>query len=127
MRHFKILITCILIFVGTFASKFFIVNASAEKEKLQDRGRASLLMSGGNYKEAYDIFSALAFNPKNDSHKVADDMREAVSCLNQLGRVNEFDDFVERVISIHKDNFLLLEQAAQLYMGQEHNGSILAG
>ncbi|MCK9266340.1 MG2 domain-containing protein [bacterium] len=127
MRHLKILTTCILIFVGTFASKFFIVNASAEKEKLQDRGRASLLMSGGNYKEAYDVFSALAFNPKNDSHKVADDMREAVRCLNQLGRVNEFDDFIEKVISIHKDNFLLLEQAAQLYMGQEHNGSIIAG
>ena len=48
-------------------------------------------------------------------------------CLQRLGRMSEFDDFVEKVIKAHDGNWRLLQAAAQEYDRVEHYGYIIAG
>ena len=92
-----------------------------------DRAAVRKLMSDGNFKEAYDGFSALALDPGDDPAEAGDDLTNAVACLQQLGRVDEFDAFIEKVILAHKDNGLLLLTAAENYLDVDHQGSIVAG
>src|SRR5206468_3287873 len=51
----------------------------------------------------------------------------ALTALQRLGRVDEADDFREAVIVVHKDNWRLLDAAAQTYVTTEHYGYIVAG
>src|SRR6202040_2591436 len=44
-----------------------------------------------------------------------------------LGRADEIDEFREAVIAVHKENWRLLETAAQTYANVEHYGFIVAG
>ncbi len=107
--------------------RLFTTDAFGQKGQPGTRDRAAQLMKEGNYREAYDIFAALALDPRDDPVKVADDMANAVQCLWNLGRNSEFDGFVEKVIKTYKDNWRLLARAAQLYMDVEHYGSMIAG
>ena len=70
----------------------------------------------GNYKDAYEGYRALALDPRTDPNRVGSDLQQAVTCLAQLGRVDEIDDFREAVIAVHKDNWRLLQAAAESYL-----------
>lgn len=50
-----------------------------------------------------------------------------MSCLQNLGRSDEIDEFREAVIEVHKQNWRLLDTAAQSYAGTEHFGFMVAG
>ena len=53
---------------------------------------------------------------------------QAISCLVQLRRVDEIDDFREAVIEVHKGNWRLLQAAAESYLNDpDHHGFIVAG
>lgn len=80
-----------------------------------------------NYKDAYEGFRKLALDPKDDPRKVGQDLEMATQCLEQLNRVNEIDAFREAVIGAHKDNWRLLQAAAQNYMRVHHQGFTIAG
>ncbi len=116
----------------TFLAALLLVPAlvlmtfAAAPEK-PDRAAAAKLMSDGNFKEACDGFSALALDPADEPAEVGNDLTQAVQCLRRLNRVSEFDAFIEKVILAHKDNGLLLFDAAELYLGVDHQGSIVAG
>ena len=56
----------------------------------------------GNYKDAYEGFRKLAFDPQNNSRQVGDDLNMAVQCLQQLNRADEIDAFLEDVVKVHK-------------------------
>ena len=92
-----------------------------------DRDQALKLMQQGQYKEACEIFSQLAVDPKDDPRRVGQDMTSAISSLQSLGRVDEIDAFREKVIAAHSGNWRLLHVAAQSYMYPEHDGFIIAG
>ena len=79
-------------------------------------------MGDGNFKEAYDGFSALALDPADDPAQVGNDLTSAVQCLQRLNRVEEFDAFIEKVIAAHKDNGLLLSAAADDYLWRGPSG-----
>src|SRR5262249_20264199 len=81
----------------------------------------------GNYKDAYEGLRKLALDPKNDRLQVGGDLELAIRCLQQLGRTDEIDDFREAVIEVHKQNWRLLETAAQTFADNEHYGYIVAG
>ncbi len=117
----------ILLAAAVTGARLFTADASGQKAHPATRERAAQMLKDGNYKEAYDIYSVLALDPKDDPQRAADDMSFAVQCLRNLGRSNEFDGFVEKVIEVHKDNWRLLACAAQLYMDAEHYGSMIAG
>jgi uncharacterized protein YfaS (alpha-2-macroglobulin family) len=93
-----------------------------------DREKFEKLISQGNYKDAYEGFRALALDSKDDPLHVGSDLRRAISCLVQLGRLDEIDKFREAVIEAHKDNWRLIEAAAESYLDDgDHNGFIVAG
>ena len=50
------------------------------------------------FEDAYEGYRALALDPKDDPKLVGRDMRQAISCLLRLGRVDEVDAFREAVI-----------------------------
>ncbi len=92
------------------------------------REQCDKLAQQGNYKEAYDGYRALALDPKDDPRLVGRDLQQAISCLTQLQRMDEIDAFREAVIEVHKDNWRLLEAAAQSYLNdQDHYGFVVAG
>ena len=95
-------------------------------------GRREKLMKAyqaGNFKDAYDGLRQLALDPKDDPAKVGSDLTTAIVCLQRLARTEEIDDFLEGVIAAHKDNWHLLDTAAESYASNntEHYGFIVAG
>ena len=84
--------------------------------------------NAGNYKDAYEDLRKIALDPKVDPLKVSVDLTTGISCLVQLGRVDEIDEFREGVIDAHKTNWRLLDTAAAtLSNPHESNGYIVAG
>lgn len=81
----------------------------------------------GNYKDAYEGLRKLALDPKDDASLVMQDMNTGVQALQNLGRVDEIDEFREGVIKAHKDNWRLLEVAATSYTQVQHYGFVVAG
>ena len=77
----------------------------------------------GNYKDAYEGFRKLAFDPENNSRQVGDDLSTAVLCLENLDRADEIDALLEDVVKVHKDDWWLLWHAAQ--NSHEHPASRL--
>ncbi len=93
-----------------------------------DRERFDTLFAQGNYKDAYVGYRALALDPRTEPDRVGTDLQKAIQCLEKLGRVNEVDTFREAVVAVHKDNWRLLQAAAESYLnGDQHTGFIVAG
>src|SRR5262245_25909417 len=92
-----------------------------------EQRRASLkkTFDAGNFKDAYDGLRKLALDEKNGD--AGQDLDLAVNCLQRLGRVNEVDEFREKVIAGHKDDWKLLETVARSYASIDHYGFIVAG
>ena len=93
----------------------------------QARSLLQKTFKSGNFKDAYEGFSKLALDPKDDPRQVGDDLKQAAQCLQRLNRLDELDEFREKVIEIHKNNWRLLWAAAQNYMSYDHHGFIVAG
>lgn len=124
MKHFRFQLLILLAAVG-----FLVLNqlGKANGQVAVPREKAVTLQAQGNYKEAYDGFSLLALDPKDDPLKVGSDLTNAIACLQNLGRIEEFDDFIEKVIAAHPDNWRLLSAAAISYNSINHNGFQIVG
>ena len=81
----------------------------------------------GNFKDAYEGYRQLALDPADDPRKVGDDLTQAASALQQLGRIDELDDFREAIIRTHAKNWRLLWSAAETYLAFDNYGFIIAG
>ena len=92
-----------------------------------ERERCDKLFAAGNFKEAYDGYRRLALDPKTEPDRVGGDLTRAIECLGQLGRANEVDAFRDAVIAVHKDNWRLLQAAAESLFNDQHYGFIVAG
>ena len=84
-------------------------------------------MNDGNFREAFDGYRRLCLNPAAGVTQVGQDLVHAVQCLNNLGRIQEFDELVESAVGVHKDNWRLLQTAAQQYLNAQHHGFMIAG
>ena len=95
----------------------------------QQEQREALMKThkAGNFKDAYDGLRRLALDPSDDPKQVGTDLENGINCLQQLGRSDEIDEFRETVIEIHKQNWRLLDTAAQTLVSNEHQGFIIAG
>ncbi len=119
-----------LVFVGVMASTFLALGVAMAKRVNQpsDRERLEKLVASGNYKDAYDAYRRLALDPKTEADRVATDLRQAVVCLQKLGRLAEADAFLDSAAAAHPGNWRLLQAAAESYLSSlEHYGAILAG
>src|SRR5262249_41340003 len=93
-----------------------------------ERERFDKLFAQGNFKDAYEGYRALALDPKTEPARVGADLHQAIQCLVKLGRVAEVDAFREAVIAVHKDNWRLLQAAAESYLDDaQHFGVLVAG
>src|SRR5262249_46507772 len=113
---------------------FSVVAAHADKQDkdkpidykaLRDKHTKSY--RDGNYKDAYEGLRKLALDAKNDPKLVGGDLHLAITCLRNLGRVDEIDEFRESVIAKHNKNWRLLQTAAISLHHGEHYGFIVAG
>jgi len=84
-------------------------------------------MAAGNFKNAYDQLAALAIDAKDDPAEVSDDLTRCITCLERLGREDEVDDFREKTVAAHGDNWRLLWTAAKSYQDRTQYGFIVAG
>jgi uncharacterized protein YfaS (alpha-2-macroglobulin family) len=91
------------------------------------RATAQQQMKNGNWKDADAGFEALARAPKTDPLQVGEDLTQAITCLQNLGREEEIDAFRDAVIVAHARNWRLLSTAARTYLDGEHNGFLIAG
>jgi uncharacterized protein YfaS (alpha-2-macroglobulin family) len=101
---------------------------SAQAPSLQEqRVRLKQAFAAGNFKDAYEGLRKLALDPKDDPLQVGQDLELALTALQRLGRMDEADDFREAVIAAHKDNWRLLDAAAQSFSHFDQHGFVVAG
>jgi len=116
--------TCPLMIAVAAASLYLV----AEDTPLPDqRAAAKKLFDQGNFREALDIYRALALNDDNAGSNLADDFSMAVQCYGQLQRLHEVDEFREEAVELHADDWRLLTRAAQSLIDDQHFGFIVAG
>jgi uncharacterized protein YfaS (alpha-2-macroglobulin family) len=100
------------------------VNARLEDQ--QQRATAAQAQKEGNFKDALEIYKRLIMEalPDGQTHT---DLRNAVICLNKLGRINEFDKLAEDTIQRHATDWRVLSEASRQYRSVNHSGAIVAG
>ncbi len=109
-------------------SGLYLGAVAAESGAGQRREAAQSAQQKGNWKDAYESgFAMLATDPTDDPMLVSDDLVNGIQCLQQLGRSDEIDDFREKTIAAHANNWRLLDAAAQSYLNGEGYGTIVAG
>ncbi len=123
------LIMLIVLAAGILFGSARMHNASGQAADVTPalRNRAAADMKAGNWKDAYQGFSASALDPNGDPTKIGDDLSNAVQCLNRLVRQSEIDDFREKAIAAHPNAWRLLYAAAVSYLSEDHNGFLIAG
>ncbi|MBU2436430.1 MAG: hypothetical protein KKE55_01860 [Candidatus Omnitrophica bacterium] len=104
-----------LILIGLVSCLFVSIAFAGNALHQEDRSKFRKLYNQGNYKEAYEGFKKLALDSKDSPKQVGEDLNMAVGCLRRINRVSEIDEFREKVIEIHKDNWRLLYIAARSY------------
>ena len=92
-----------------------------------DRSRLEKAFAAGNFKQAFEGYRALALDPNADPKLLGDDLVRAVQCLQNLGRVDEIDDFREAVLKVHPQNLRLARAAAESLLTVDNFGFIVAG
>lgn len=100
---------------------------AAEERTPPPRNELRKQFEAGNFKVAYDGYRVRVLDPKTDPATVSEDLATAVQALQQLGRIEEFDEFVEAAVAAHAKNWRLLQTAARLYRDGESWGFIVAG
>lgn len=91
------------------------------------RKQANTAQQKGNFKDALETYQKLLDDPAADKAQVSRDLVNAVQCLQRLGREDESDKLIEKVVKTHAENWKLLETAAQQYQNINHQGTIVAG
>ncbi len=93
----------------------------------QRRAKAAALQQDGNFAEAYDLFQTVLLDENHAGDDLANDLEQALACLQRLGRMGEVDDIIEQTVTLHADDWLLLWRAANLLPRQPSSGSIVDG
>ena len=121
MNHIKLLLTLLSLVLAVIPA------AGEEKDSARIRQEAYRLYQDGNYQEAFAKYRTLCLEMKNDPPRIAEDLVQALSCLQNLNRASEIDAFRENVITAHGGNWRLLRAAAQSYHTIDHFGFMIAG
>ena len=112
-----------VLFIALFATALMAEDPAGAVQRI----KMKVAMNHGNFKDAFEGFSKRVLDPQDDPEKAGEDLTEAVSCLRSLGRVDEEDDFREKAIAVHAQNWRVLAAAAASYMQGEQYGFIIAG
>ncbi|MBN2579397.1 MAG: alpha-2-macroglobulin [Pirellulales bacterium] len=105
----------------------FFAGGMTSSEPAAVSEQAARAFSDGNFKDAFELYQKLAFDPDTESWLLTGDLNQGIECLKRLGRVSEIDAFREKAAAVHKDDWRLLRAVAQSYMNVEHQGFMVAG
>ena len=78
----------------------------------ESRDRAAQLLKDGNSAEALPLYRALIEDPQNIG-QASGDLSNAITCLQQLNRLSEFDQLIELAVDTHANDRHVLTTAAQ--------------
>jgi len=120
--------TLALFAVASLVALCGVVLAFPTAEPPRGKARADALMGQGNFKDAHDVYQALVAAPASDPAEVEDALSRGIQCLNQLGRVDEIDGFLEAAVTGRKDDARTAVAVAECYLNQiPHQGFVVAG
>ncbi|MGL6226109.1 MAG: alpha-2-macroglobulin family protein [Thermoguttaceae bacterium] len=85
------------------------------------------LTEQGLWKEALEQLVPWTLSKNIEPNEVGKGQQLAIQCLSMLNRTNEIDAYLEEVITVHSDNWRLLQSAAQSYLNMDHSGFMIAG
>ncbi|MFO0788040.1 MAG: MG2 domain-containing protein [Pirellulales bacterium] len=105
---------------------FFETNAGAEKPQPQLE-QLLKLQADGNFKDAYEGLRTFSLAKDSRPEDVARAVSAATECLQQLNRVDEIDDYREKVAAAHQDKWQVLAAVAQSYLNVPHHGYMIGG
>ncbi|MBX3413772.1 MAG: alpha-2-macroglobulin [Pirellulales bacterium] len=111
------------LFLGIVATSGLL----AEPAGPRSREDLMKLQQDGNFNEAYQGLRERVLDAKTEPAEAAQDLQVAVQCLQNLGRINELDEFVEQAVEVHAKNWRVLAAAAEIYQNTDHHGFIIAG
>src|SRR5687768_11548840 len=79
---------------------------AAETKPQAPKSRTDLhqAVKDGNFKDAYDGLRKLVLDPKHDPKLVVEDFEKGLQCLQQLGRIDEMDEFRDSAVAAHQEN-----------------------
>jgi len=84
-------------------------------------------MKSGNFKDALEGYRKLVLDPEEDRDQAGPDLKQALDCLNRLGRIQESDVLIEAAVKLHAKNWRLLQSAAERYLELPHQGYLISG
>src|SRR4051812_24127977 len=105
--------TALRIILALFVCIAAITVAKSVEQPAPSRPAAKEELGAGNFKDAYEKFSRLLFDPNGDAERVDEDLADAVTCLHRLGRIDEADALREKAVDTQKANWQLLWTAAK--------------
>ena len=88
---------------------------------------AKKAMDDGNFQEALEAYRQRLASPDTSGRDLHRVLPRAVTCLQRLNRVNEFDALIESAVGAHEDDWRLLVAAARAYQRAMHYGHMIAG
>ncbi len=124
MKRFSLLLVTVFLSLlagWTFHQKLAVADVT------DDRAAAQTALKNGNFKDAYDLFKAICLSQESEGRLVARDFTNAVTCLNRLGRLTEFDDFFEQTVAAHDNDWRILRAVADQLLTVQHWGHRVAG
>jgi uncharacterized protein YfaS (alpha-2-macroglobulin family) len=93
----------------------------------QPSDEAHRLLADGNFQEAYDLLRRAVLSRDTRGGQVTQDFDAALTCLQQLNRMQEIDDFREQAVDAHAEDWRTLAAAARSYTTVTHYGAMIAG
>jgi alpha-2-macroglobulin len=115
-----------LAIIAAAAVTMFQPAATAENAP-QPLARLLKLQADGNFKDAYEGLRPFASEKTSPAAEVVEAFEAAIACLHQLNRVEEIDDFREKVVEAHKSNWQVLAAVARSYLNVQHYGYMVGG
>ncbi len=91
------------------------------------RENADALQRAGKFKEALDLHRQLALDPELAGPISAQALENGVACLQRLNLIGETDAFIESVVSVHSNDWRVLQVAARQINALPHSGVIVGG
>ncbi|MGL4595260.1 MAG: alpha-2-macroglobulin family protein [Thermoguttaceae bacterium] len=116
----KIFLASFVVLAGLFAtaavmSQFHVEVNVGRKNAGPILLRAKKMLEDGLARDALDLLRPWTLDAKNTSDDLPDAISLVCICFQQLNQVSEVDDYLEKVLEIHKDNWKARQQIAQIY------------
>ncbi len=120
--------TTLLTIAGIASAAALAADETIYYRVFNERSNAAYVhMTNGNYREAYDGYAVLVYDPATPDEIAARALEHAWQALNHLQRTAQLDDLLERAVAVHSNACPVQAKAAFIYLNIEHNGYLIAG